>query len=207
MRKDVAPVPADFFCRKKKVAVKKGKKSSVCFGIDVDVNRYSFEEIQLLYDILFEGDFCRVHQALSERNGYVYSYDAWLEQYKNVAHIHLYYEVQPKNMAASIEEVLHIFSELKEDIGDALDYVRPYYIDNAYFILDHAEDYNWLRAYENHILEMPYHSMEERAARYRAVSPERITAICQEIFCKENMTLAVEGKNVDPSSIQEIWDR
>jgi predicted Zn-dependent peptidase len=208
-RDNVAPVPKRFFHRKNKVYFKKGSKVSVCFGIDVDAQKYSSAERQLLYDVLFDGDFCRVHQALSEEKGYVYSYDSSIEEYRNLAHIRLIYEVQEKNLYASVEEVFRIFASLKEDVGDALEYAKPTYIDNAHFIEDDAEDYNWMMAYENHILKLPYHNIREKMKDYEQVSAERLKQICREVFRSENMVLAVEGKpsRIDLARLKQIRER
>jgi predicted Zn-dependent peptidase len=205
-RDNVAPVPRRFFHRKNKVYIKKGSKVSVCFGIDVDAQKYTAAERQLLYDILFDGDFCRVHQALSEEKGYVYSYDSSMEEYCNLAHIRLIYEVQEKNLYASVEEVLAIFASLKEDVGDALAYAKPTYIDNAHFIEDDAEDYNWMMAYENHILKLPYHNIREKMNDYEQVNAARMVQICREVFRSENIVLAVEGKpsHIDRRRLEQI---
>lgn len=202
----MAPRPERFFHRKPKVYVKEGDKTSVCIGIDIDAEKYTYAERQLLYDILFEGDFCKVFQALSEKKGYVYSYDSWLEEYPNLANLRLCYEVQPKNLCSSVEEVFSIFRSLKEGIGDALSYVRAAYIDNAHFTEDDVEDYNWMMAYENHILGLHYKKVEDRMEEFRSVSSERMTQICREIFCSENIVLAIEGKKkqLDLEELEKI---
>ena len=205
-RNNIAPKPEAFFHRKKKVYYKKGETTTVCFGIDLDAQKYSPPERQLLYDILFEGDFCKIHQALSEKKGYIYSYDAWLEEYKNLANIRFMYEVQPKNLSASVREVFDVFSNLKKGIGDSLTYAMPSYVDNAHLLEDDAEDYNWTMAYENHILDFKCRGVEQRAQAYAAVSADRMTQICREVFCSENIVLLVEGpeKKLDIEELEKI---
>jgi predicted Zn-dependent peptidase len=208
-RDNMAPVPKNFFHRKKKVYLKDGDKISVCFAIDVDAEKYTSVERQLLYDILFSGVFCRIHQALSEEKGYVYSYDSSMEEYCNISNICLIYEVQEKHLCDSVEEVFHIFSSLKEGVEDALQYVKPAYIDNAHFIEDDVEGYNWMLAYENHILKLPYKNLEEKMQAYRQVSPKRMAKICQDVFRSENIVLAVSGKKsrIDRERLERIRKR
>ncbi|MDO4975625.1 MAG: pitrilysin family protein [Eubacteriales bacterium] len=191
---NMAPVPESFFQRKAKIHIKKGDETEVFFGFDLDITRYSMAEMDLLYDMLFRGDYCRMYQELSEKKGYVYSYDPGSEQYANIGQIKFMYEVQPKHLLASIETVIGIFRELKRDIGDALDYVKPNYIDNAYAILDNPDDFNWMQAYEDKILKNPYKDMEDRIHAYHNVTKERMTQICQEIFCLSNLVIAVAGE-------------
>lgn len=46
-----------FFARKPKVYVKNSKKTCVCFSVDIDASNYTLAEKNLLFDILFEGEF------------------------------------------------------------------------------------------------------------------------------------------------------
>ena len=206
---NIAPIPERFFHRKAKVHLKKGEDTEVFFGFDIDVRRYSLAEMDLLYDILFRGDYCRMYQELSERKGYVYSYDPGSEQYANVGQIKFIYQVQPKFLKESIACVIDIFRDLREDVQDALDYVKANYIDNAYTLLDEADDFNWIMAYENIILHNSSESMEDRIKAYEAVTPERMTRICQEIFQQKNLVLVVQGdkKKINQKELTEIIHR
>ena len=51
-----------------------------------------------------------------------------------------------------------------------------------------------------------YKSVEERAERYRGVSPERIKEVADEIFRPENLTLTLKGnkKKIDLTKLEEI---
>lgn len=203
---NIAPVPEEFFNRTPEVYLKKGEDTEVFFGFDMDMTRYTIAEIDLLYDILFRGDYCRMYQVLSERKGYVYSYDPSSEQYANIGQIKFIYQVQPKNLEASVEAVIDILKELKMDIGDALDYVKPNYVDNAYVLLDNADDYNWIKSYEDKILKNPFTDMESRIEAYTQVSAERMTQVCREIFRVENMVVAIQGdkKKIVKENLLEI---
>ena len=88
-RKNLAPVPKRFFARKPKVYVKNSKKTCVCFSVDIDASNYTLAEKNLLFDILFEGEFCKIHQELSEKKGYVYSYDPCFQHYNNIGQMTL----------------------------------------------------------------------------------------------------------------------
>ncbi len=191
---NMAPLPEDFFHREPEVHLKKGEDTEVFIGFDLDVTRYTIAEIDLLYDVLFRGDYCRMYQELSEKKGYVYSYDPCSEQYANIGQIKFIYQVQMKNLLSSVETVMDIFNGLKKDIGDALDYVKPNYIDNAYALLDEADDFNWIKSYEDKILNNQCDTMETRIQAYKDVTPERMTEICREIFRLENMVIAVGGE-------------
>ena len=205
-RKNLAPVPKRFFARKPKVYVKNSKKTCVCFSVDIDASNYTLAEKNLLFDILFEGEFCKIHQELSEKKGYVYSYDPCFQHYNNIGQMTLTYEVLPKHLYDSVETVVEVLKSMKEGITDELSYVLPHYVDNAGFLLDDTEEFNWVRAYEGHILDVYYKDIEERTESYRRVTTERMTEICREVFRQSNILLTVKGKKkkVDTERLAEI---
>ncbi|MDD7208724.1 MAG: pitrilysin family protein [Lachnospiraceae bacterium] len=206
VRKNLAPVPKKFFRRPDKIYVKKGEKTSVCFSLDIDVSHFTLAERNLLFDILFEGEVCKIHQELSEKKGYIYSYDPVFSHYNNIGQMTLTYEVSPKYLYDSVKTVIDILKDMKEGITDELTYVLPHYVDNAGFLLDDAEDYNWVRAYEEHILGIPFKDLKERTDSYRNVSRERMTQICREVFQRSNLVFAVKGnkKEIDRVKLGEL---
>lgn len=193
-RRNLAPLPAAFFHRNGKVAVKKSKDTVIRFSFDIDTKKYSQAAYVLLYDILFDCENSKIHQALSEQSGYIYSFDPGLEQYSNIGNLYFQYEVQPARLLESAEIVMKLFHDLKQGIRDELDYVKPVYIDNAELILDHAANLNWAQAYEGHILGKGSRNPEERKQEYEAVSPEQITALAKEVFVRRNLVVTVKGK-------------
>lgn len=74
------------------------------------------------------------------------------------------------------------------------------------FLLDDTEEFNWVRAYEGHILDVYYKDIEERTESYRQVTTERMTEICREVFRQSNILLTVKGKKkkVDTERLAEI---
>ena len=179
-RKNLAPVPKRFFARKPKVYVKNSKKTCVCFSVDIDASNYTLAEKNLLFDIF--------------------------QHYNNIGQMTLTYEVLPKHLYDSVETVVEVLKSMKEGITDELSYVLPHYVDNAGFLLDDTEEFNWVRAYEGHILDVYYKDIEERTESYRRVTTERMTEICREVFRQSNILLTVKGKKkkVDTERLAEI---
>ena len=64
--------------------------------------------IDLLYDILFDGECSKIHEELSEKTGYVYSYSSAIEQYSNIGNMYFSYEIDEKNLLKSIEKVVKL---------------------------------------------------------------------------------------------------
>lgn len=206
LRNNTAPVPADFCKRSGEVFLKNSEDTVVRFSFDFDPARYSHAELMLLYDVLFYGECGKVYRELSDRTGLVYSFDPCLESYRNVGALHLKYEVRPSNLLKAIELTCGIFQGLKQGLTDELDYVRPLYLDNSGLLFDNAEEFNWNRAYEVHILGCPYPSYEDRAAAYARVPPERISEIAREIFRSANLTLCMKGnkRQIKVEKVREI---
>ncbi len=207
IRDNTAPLPADFMARPRTVHWKTGDETVLRFSFDFDPTRYTHAELMLLYDILFYGECGKVYRELSDKTGLVYSFDSSLERYRNAGVLHLKYEVRPGNLLRSVEIVKDILLGLKQGITDELDYVRPLYLDNGGLLFDSAEEFNWNRAYEVHILGCPYPDHAARAAAFAAVSPERIAQMAREIFIPANLTLAVKGRRTqDAEKILKILD-
>lgn len=193
-RKNLAPVPEGFFQRGGGLAVKKSSDTVVRFSFDLDTCAYSQAVYTLLYDILFDCENAKVHQALSEQSGCVYSFDPGMEQYGNIGCLYFQYEVQPSRLLESIELAVEVFRGLKQGIRDELDYVRPVYIDNGELILDHASNLNWMQAYEGHILGKTSTDLNLRREGYAKVTAEDITAAAREIFRLDNLVVTMKGK-------------
>lgn len=206
-RENIAPLCPAMFHRDATVALKNGKRCAVRLSADVDMAKVNDAELTLLYDILFgDGEQSRLHQALSERTGYIYSFRASMETYRNIAVISILYEIPQKRLEESVRLLAAVLAEAKHSVGDALCYVRAPYTDNAGFVLDDAADLNWNSAYERRILELPYRTIEERVETYRAVTPAAVSRAAREIFRKDNLTLTVKGdaRHIHMAALREI---
>lgn len=193
-RNNMAPVPENFFRRRGAVDIKNSTDTVVRFSFDIDCENYPQAEYMLLYDILFDCENSKIHQALSEKSGYIYSFDSGLEQYSNIGSLYFQYEVQPSKLLDSVRIVVALFRELKAGITDELDYVKAVYIDNSELILDHASNLNWTQAYEAHILGLSSADLAKRREEFAWVTAEDITALARRVFRMDNLTLTVKGR-------------
>jgi hypothetical protein len=80
------------------------------------------------------------------------------------------------------------------------------YVDNAYIMYDDVDDFNWCFAYENHILDCGYRSIEDRKAAYKKVTPNRLKQVAQEILCGKHLVVTLKGqkKKVDIPALEEL---
>lgn len=193
-RNNAAALPEEFADRGCTVVTKQHKDSVVRFSFDLEDKGYPQAAYMLLYDILFDCENSKLHQALSEEAGFIYSFDSVLEEYSNIGVLSFQYEVQPVQLLESVEIVVRLLKELKKGITDELDYVRPTYIDNSELILDDPSDFNWMLAFESHILSKVPADIEKRKAGYESVTPEQLTKLAREIFRTSNLVVSLKGK-------------
>lgn len=192
-RQNLAPIPEAFFKRKGGPFLVKGNSTEVSFSFDVDVSRYSGAMLNLFYNMLFTGDYCPFYQELSEKTGYIYSYEDQFERYQNIGSLQLSYEVEADKFYKAFEKTVGIFCRLKKDGGN-LEYVRALYLDNGDMALDDAEDFNWNRAYDCHIMNEPYPDIASKKKAYLKVTELDMARMAREIFQPENLTVVVKGK-------------
>jgi predicted Zn-dependent peptidase len=146
----------------------------------------------LLYNILFSGDNSKIFLELSENTGYIYDFNAHLELYNNIGNLYFSFEIEKKNIISAIQKVIDVLNYVKINITDELECIIPFYTDNSEFELDNAEELNWNMAYECHIMQNSYKSIEEKKKEYKNVSPTRIMKIAREIFTQNNMTITLK---------------
>ena len=141
---------------------------------------------------MFTGDYCPVYQELSEKTGYIYSYDDQFERYKNIGSLQLCYQVAPGKLLKAFEKTMDIFLDLKKKTG-TLEYVRAIYLDNAELALDDDNDFNWNRAYDCHILDEAYPDLEAKKQAFKEVTEEDMAKMAREIFRTKNLTVVIKG--------------
>ena len=192
LRDNMAPVPKVFFHRTGEPVVVSGEETEVSVSFDVDTSRYTGAAMCLFFDSLFTGDYCPVYQELSEKTGYIYSYGNQFERYKNVGSLQLNYEVTPGKLLKAFARTMEVCRQAKGNPG-SLDYVRAIYLDNGDMALDDADEFNWNRAYDCHILDEAYPDIEAKKAAFRQVEENDMAKMAEDIFRVENMTVVIKG--------------
>ena len=207
-RTNTVLLPAHFLNREQKIHVKYADTTAVSFTFDVDVSMHTDAERVLLYDILTSGDSSRLYQELSEKTGYVYGCSPYMETYRNCGIFSFSFEVSPICLLPAVETAVRVFNSLKDNIADTLSLVKAPYIDNAELLYDSCNDFNWVRAYECHILKLPYPSMQDRIKAYETVSPQRLTEMARSIFVRKGLTFTLEGnkKKLPIAQIDRLLD-
>jgi predicted Zn-dependent peptidase len=209
IRQNIAPAPGNFFKRNGQIEVKNSYYHYIRFSFDIDTTRYSYAELDLLFDILFSGDNSKIYLELSENSGYIYDFDARLERYNNLGNLYFSFEIEKKNILSAIQKVIDLLCNIKRAITDELECIVPFYTDNAESDLDDPEKLNWNMAYECHIMQNSYKSIDEKKKEYQCVTPTRMMEIAKEIFIKNNMivTLKTDKKTFNLEEARAIIEK
>ncbi len=201
-----APVTAAHFARAPEIHVKNSPMTSVRFTFDIDMTRTSTPETDLIYDMLFSGYNSKFFMEMSEKRGLLYDLSGTVERYTNIGELCFSYDVRAKELESSVRLAVDILKEFKKTRHATEDMMKCAYVDNAELLYDDMRELNFTFAYDNHIMQLGYPSLEARVAAYAAVRGEDIMRAAGEIFKRENLTLAIKGdkKKINTREIEKI---
>ena len=190
---NVVSIPEGFGARNCGVYLKNSSYTIVRFNFDVVTSKYEDAALELFFDLMFSGESCVIFQNLSEKSGLIYGYDARFSKYNNIGNIYFSYEVQSNKVEETVRVVIDSLRELKEGIGDRLEYVFAPYVDNAMILFDNPEEFNWNRAYENHILCCNYPDIASRVSAFAEVSADTVCKIARDVLRCDNIVITLKG--------------
>ena len=203
---NIAPVAASFGKRDGRVHIKNADFTMLRFSFDMDMSKMTIAESDLLYDMLLGGYNSRFFIEMSEKRGLFYDISGSSERYNNIGTLVFSFEVRGGSVYDAVETTVSLLREIKESTPDESSMMKAGYVTNAGLLYDEARELNFTMAYDNHIMSAGYSSVEERAEKYKAVTPERIREVAEVVFRPENLTLALKGnkKKTDLSRLEEI---
>lgn len=206
IRSNIAPVSQNFFKRGAKVHIKNSDCSSVRFTFDLDMTECPFPEGDLIYDVLFNGYSSPFFIKMSEEEGLFYDITSSSERYKNIGNIAFSFEVKQRDIYRSVEMALQILRDFKSRALGEEELMKSSYVKNSEILLDDARELAFTFAYDNHIMELGYGSVEDRAKRYERITGEQIKALANKIFTADNLTVVIKARkrNMDIEKIKAL---
>ena len=176
------------------------------FAFDMDMTRISEAESDLLYDILFTGYNSRFFMEMSEKRGICYDVTGGLDRYLNIGALYFTCEVKMERLEEAVRLSVELLRDLKHRLLSPEQIINAPYVGNAYLLYDDARELNFTFAYDCHILNSKYTSLEDRRCTYALVTPERVREMAREIFTVNNCTLTLKGpkKKINTSSLRGI---
>ena len=206
IRDNTAPVPHNFGKRGAAVHIKGADFTMIRFTFDIDMKRVKSPALDLIYDMLLSGYNSPFFIEMSEERGLFYDISGATERYRNIGTLHFSYELKEKDIYDAVSLCVKILNDFKNKLFSEDECMKGSYTDNAYLLYDDARELGFTFAYDNHIMNEGYASIEERKAAYAAVTPLEIRDCAREIFRTDNLTVTVKGnkKKIDTEKIKNI---
>ena len=203
---NIAPVCASFGKRDGKVHLKNADFTMLRFSFDMDMSKMTIAESDLLYDMLLGGYNSRFFIEMSEKRGLFYDISGSSERYNNIGTLVFSFEVRGGSVYDAVETTVKLLREFKNTLPDESSMMKAGYVTNKGLLYDEPRELNFTVAYDNHIMNSGYRSVEERAEKYKSITPERIREVAEMIFRLENLTFAMKGnkKKIDIAKLEEI---
>ena len=205
-RNNIAPLSNGHFRRAPEIDVKNSDFTMVRFTFDIDMNKISVPESDLIYDMLLSGYGSRFFVEMSEERGLFYDLTGAVERYKNIGELYFSYELRQKDLNDALKLTVEILNDFKKTLHAPDSLMKSGYVNNAYMLYDDARELNFTFAYDNHIMGLGYPSLDERRAKYDSVTPADIRRAACEIFKPQNLTLTIKGnkKQINTEEIKKL---
>lgn len=206
---NIAPVPQNFGKRCGDVTVKNADYTIVRFSFDMDMSKISSQAADIMYDMLLSGFSSPFFVKMSEERGLFYDLTGSIERYKNIGVFSFTYELKEKNLYDAIMMTVDILNTFKTTEYAEDECMKAAYVDNAGLLFDDMREMNFTFAYDNHVLNAGYKSIEDRRAAYTAITPAEIKKAANILFKKSNLTVSVKGnkKRINVQKIKDIVER
>ena len=192
-RLNIAPVPADFGKRVADVHVANGSFCEVALGFDIDNAKCPVGIRDLLHVTLFSGDNALFFRRLSEDKPLIYSYDARMEQYRNISSMQVSFEIDPGEIINALREIRVILKDIcRGQFSFEVNLQKQ--LTQWQIQQDYVCEHNWAIAYDNYLLGGdPVYPDKPLMGRYEGIRKDDMVRCAADIFKKSNMTLAIRG--------------
>lgn len=206
---NVAPVSRYFGKRDAKIAVKNADYTSLRFSFDMDMATVDDNAADVLYDMLLSGYSSPFFIEMSEERGLFYDTSGAVEKFKNIGSFYFGYEVKERDIYAAAEITVDILNDYATRLRDPSEIMKAGYVNNAPLLYDDMRELNFTMAYDNHIMDAAYKTLEDRIAAYRALTPESIRNTARSLFRAQNLTVTVKGskKRIDTEKLKKIFTK
>ena len=203
---NIAPVSRYFGKRDAMIAVKNADYTSVRFSFDMDLESVDDNAADILYDMLISGYSSPFFIEMSEERGLFYDTGGAVEKFKNIGSFYFGYEVKERDVYDAAEITVDILNDYARNLREPSEIIKAGYVDNAPLLYDDMRELNFTLAYDNHIMDAGYSTLEDRIEAYRAVTAEKIRDTADALFRRRNLTLTIKGnkKKIDTNRLKEI---
>ena len=191
------------------ISVKNADYTSLRFTFDMDMASVDDNAADILYDMLLSGYSSPFFIEMSEERGLFYDTSGAVEKFKNVGNFYFGYEVKERDVYDAAAITVDILNDYAKNLRHPSEIIKAGYVDNALLLYDDMREFNFTMAYDNHIMDAGYKTLEDRIAAYHALTPERIRDTARALFRPENLTLTIKGskKRIDIDRLKKIVNK
>lgn len=186
------PLPADFLRRPCTLITQNDYYTKVFLSFDNGDPLTDKYRADLLSYVLAYGYDSLVSQALSENNPLIYDYDFWNSRFSNAGIFTLEYEVEPKNLEASLSLLTKCFQAIKTGRFD-FETNRKKAITGYLLSLDNAYTKCGEIAMNLLLWDGDLDAVNSELQALRSIKKEEIMQLAQKVFVKDRMVLGVKG--------------
>lgn len=196
LNNNIAQIPDGFMKRDAytKTFQRKNYMHDVKISFDVDLKQVPRLALSYL-DSVLSGGLCSLLRAeLIEKRGLIYSFGSTIEQYNNIGVYYFSFTVHKSKLYETVKSFVSVLKQAKTVITDAdMETTRIFKTDNQLQMLDDPESLNWTFAYENHILQNNYSSVQEIAEANGGITKEQLVEAANKIFKPDCATITSLG--------------
>lgn len=168
--------------------------SDIVVSFDVDIHRYTFEEMQLLSNMFGRGDGCWISQILREQEGLTDEVNAYVNHYGQLMRL----KIETTVNQCDLEKTLRLlFKELlrfrTEDLTIPFMRTRPFFTDNQYQLLDNPSQMSEFLIFREMFSQPVVSSLEDMINPYLSITAAHMSACANRLFRPENLVVAVSN--------------
>lgn len=198
--------PKDFGKRKNNIVIENADWDFVDVDIsfDIDIDKISLTEAEVLNCILGGGVGSRLQMILREDMGLVYDISSFVEMYEELAVLRIQYSIPSDLFYSSYKAVINVLDCLKESINIRdLESTLPFYTDNLQFNLDDTQENNFFNEHNRFVLNT---DSCISLLDYNEATIRRLSDIAKDLFIKQNLTVVCLGgcDNIKKKKIADI---
>ena len=177
------------------------------FAFDVNNSVIKSEILLVLNSILGGGNGSLLQTHIREELGLSSNIYSFIETFGQASVLHIFYSIDKNFFYDSLLPIMQILNCLKREIENTqMETTIPFFTDDLWFWLEDPEYLNFQLARDIFIKGEKMYTIEEKIEKFSNISINSIVKAAQEIFVKNNMSIAILGntRKITKKGIREL---
>lgn len=176
-------------------------------AFDVNNSVIKSEILLVLNSILGGGNGSLLQTHIREELGLSSNIYSFIETFGQASVLHIFYSIDKNFFYDSLLPIMQILNCLKREIENTqMETTIPFFTDDLWFWLEDPEYLNFQLARDIFIKGEKMYTIEEKIEKFSNISKNSIVKAAQEIFVKNNMSIAILGntRKITKKGIREL---